>query len=225
VNGGLSAIDWNLVRPVSRTEEAFKRTIERVNGLLALVRQTAKRGRPPQHASDVLRGALVLALAGLDALVLESIIDAIPALARHGMLGTNFEKWIGKEPRKALAAFAGDSPYAALQELGREELGIQTFQKAKAIEGVLRDTVGANPPWEEAAAILGSSWSAEQVSRRLDEFVDRRNNIVHRGDLVPGKKSTRPIQRTDVEEAVDIVNAVGEAVIRSVHRRIYRQEE
>jgi hypothetical protein len=214
-------LDWGRIRPRSRTEEVFERTIGRVNGLVALVRQTAKRGRPPQHASDVLRGALVLALAALDALVLESIIEAIPRLAREGKLGPNFRKWIGEQPEKTLAAFAEDDPHKALADICRDQLGTQPFQKAAAIEGVLRGTLRAEPPWDDAAVILsstGSPWTAEEVKERLDAFVLRRHRIVHDGDLVTGRKSTRPILRGDVQEAVDIVRAVGEAVLRSIHR-------
>lgn len=49
---------------------AFERTLERVEGVMALHRDlhdTAE--RPKQHVSDLLRGTLVLAVAALDAKV------------------------------------------------------------------------------------------------------------------------------------------------------------
>jgi len=125
-----------------RAKRAFDRTLGRVDGLIALhpdLRGTP--GRPTRHVSDVLRGALVLSLAALDSLVVDSVVEAVPALARKGALGTAAAKWVKDESEAVLACFANENPSAALSLLYREQLGQLTFQKADAIAGVLRDVI------------------------------------------------------------------------------------
>jgi hypothetical protein len=73
-----------------------------VNSLVELQSAFTERGRPPQILSDVLRGALVLGVSALDALVGDSVADSIPRLARRGMLGDVVAKWIKDNPRRFL---------------------------------------------------------------------------------------------------------------------------
>jgi len=74
-------------------EAIFLRSMRRGRNLLALHRQVhGIRGRPPQHLADVLRGALVLCVGALDALVLECVLGAIPTLAQKGQLGSQTHK-------------------------------------------------------------------------------------------------------------------------------------
>lgn len=75
-----------------------------------------------------------------------------------------------------------------------------------AIEGVLRDVLDCDPPWDEAAAVL--DWTPERVVTELDDFVLRRHRIAHDGD-VDGDGRTRTIQRPYVERATRVVEAVG----------------
>jgi hypothetical protein len=64
------------------------------------------------------------------------------------------------------------------------------------------------------------TWTAAEVKSRLDEFVQRRNNIVHKGDLKPQRGTTQLIQRKYVQEAARVIKAVGEAVTAVVDERI-----
>jgi hypothetical protein len=129
---------------------AFDKTLRRVDVLLALhplLHGSPK--RPRRHVSDILRGALVLGLAALDSLVVDSVVEAIPTLAREGSLGKAAAKWVKDDPDSVLACFAQNDPAAALASLYREQLGSLTFQRADAIAGVLRDVIDCDPPWEE----------------------------------------------------------------------------
>jgi hypothetical protein len=194
--------------------ETFTKTMGRVDGLLVL--QPALhgiRGRPAQHVSDVLRGALVLAVGALDALVLESVLEAVPAAARGGRLGDTVAKWVRDEPEAFLAALGEADPIQEVAVLCRAQLGALTFQRSVTIEGVMRDVLGCGPPWNRAAEILtveGDEWDAERVKDELDEFVKRRHRIAHSGDVRPGSTGTQPIQRPYVERAARLIEAVGD---------------
>ena len=207
----------------SSARRVFEKTIARVDGLLALHPEIhGTRGRPQQAVSDLLRGALVLALAALDALVVDSVVEAVPRLAMKGALGPTVSKWAKDCSDKIVACFADDDPPAALARLCGEELGSQTFQRSAAIEGVLRDVLGCEGLWEEAASRLiadGGKREAREVVERLDKYVTRRNRIVHGGDAKAHRTATEPIRLDYVTNAVVLVRAVGEAVTAVVERR------
>jgi hypothetical protein len=186
--------------------ETFEKSMRRVRGLLDLhPRLHGVRGRPAQHVSDVLRGALVLDVGALDALVLESVIAAIPAAADEGRLGPTVGKWVKDKPDAFLATLSQPAPKDALADLCRGELGQMTFQRSATIEGVLHDLIGCNPPWPVAAIELTATgevaWEPDEVKDRLDEFVQRRHRIAHSADLRSDALAALPIRRGYVEEA------------------------
>jgi hypothetical protein len=197
--------------------ETFGTAMHRVVGLILLHSELhGVRGRPGQHVSDVLRGALVLGVGALDALILESVLSAIPAAARQRRLGPNVAKWIKEEPEAFLAALVEDDPVEAVAVLCRAQLGSLTFQRSAMIEGVLRDVLLCGPPWVQAAETLSGhyeeDWDGGAVKEQLDEFVTRRHRIAHSGDLKPNGSGTQPIQRPYVERATVVITAVGKAV-------------
>jgi len=155
----------------AQAKRALNKTLVRVEGLLALrpvIHGTT--GRPKRHVSDVLRGALVLAVASLDSLVVDSVVETVPSLARKGALRKTAGKWIKEDPQAVLACFAQTDPHTRLSALYKSQLGEVTFQLAAPTEGVLRDVINCEPPWEEAASIptKGSedAWAAEDVILR-----------------------------------------------------------
>lgn len=166
----------------------------------------------------------MLTMAALDALVVDSVVEAVPALAQKGELGPKVGKWIRENADGVLACFAETEPSQALAEIVRGELGSQTFQRASAIEGVLRDVLGVEGLWESAAKRLSTkdrTWSAEEVRNQLDVYVARRNRIAHDGDMQAGRRSaTEPIQRRFVVSAIEVTRAVGESVVSSVSDRV-----
>jgi hypothetical protein len=107
--------------------------------------------------------------------------------------------------------------------LYREQLGQLTFQRADAVTGVLRDVIDCDPPWDKAAVALGGihaeEWS-DDVKEYLDRYVERRNRIVHGGDLKPGETSAQGIQLRYVELGVEIVKAVGNVTAAVIDPRV-----
>jgi len=207
----------------SSARRVFEKTMTRVDGLLALHPKIhGTRGRPQQAVSDLLRGALVLALAALDALVVDSVVEAVPRLAKKGALGPTVPKWAKDSSEWIVACFADDDPPAALARLCAEELGRQTFQRSAAIERVLRDVLGCEGLWEDAASRMtagGKTWETGEVVEHLDKYVARRNRIVHGGDAKAHGTATEPITLDYVAKAVVLVRAVGEAVTAVVNSR------
>lgn len=203
-------------------EEAFagfERTMNRVDGLLELHGTLhGRRGRPTQEVSDVLRGALVLALAALDALVLDCVAAAIPGAAKNGTLGDYVKKWAKEDPDVFLAAFAEENPNETLSVIAAEKLGMMTFQKAETIGAVLTGVLGAEAPWARASELLmededgGFEYDAQVVMTDLNGLTARRNRIAHSGDRNAAGTATTTIQRAYVQEAARLIRAIGVAV-------------
>jgi hypothetical protein len=200
-------------------QRAFHTTLGRVESLTAVHgRMHGTRGRPRQEVSDMLRGALVLAVAALDALVLDSITAAIPRLAKQGALGDRVTSIVKENPKAVLYCFAADDPSKALQEVVEEQLGKITFQRSAAIEDALRSYVLCESPWAGAAERLSDEttlWTPQDVQGKLDEYVARRNRIAHSGDLGDNGRAT-PIRLDYIARAVRVIRAVGDQISAEV---------
>jgi hypothetical protein len=212
-----------------RAYRSFSKTMERVDALLALHPVLhGNRGRPAQHVADVLRGAHVLSVAALDAIVLGCITEALPHLIRLGRQGPNVAKWLREEPDKALTCFAAPDRHAALAALCRDKLVTITFQRSAMIQGTLREVLGCEPPWRRAAELLsasGSRLSEGDVQARLDGYVARRHRIVHDGDLKAtsqGAGRTEAIKLSYVSQALTVIRVVGKAVDETVTEHLAR---
>jgi hypothetical protein len=206
--------------------QTFERTMERCDALVGLhrrIQESRGRGRPPQEMSDMLRGALVLAVAALDAVVLDSIVEAIPKLAMRGELGAEVAKKVTQV--ELLRCFGQADPHQALHDLCLTKYSAITFQKVEAIEANLCDSLGCEVPWPRAAerlkavgpvwdekALRTVTWNEKSVKHQLNEYVKRRNRIAHDGDRAEGAKRTSPITRGYVADAVRFLREVGMAV-------------
>lgn len=85
------------------TRAGFDKSIERARDLFEVHRELHGHvGRPAQNVSDVLRGALVLAFAALDALVSDAIAELLPSLIRKQKMGPMVVKWIEEKIREAM---------------------------------------------------------------------------------------------------------------------------
>jgi hypothetical protein len=63
-------------------------------------------------------------------------------------------------------------------------------------------------------------WSGDNVRESLDEYVDRRNRIVHGGDLKPGGTTAMGIRFQYVDVGIEVVKAVGRATSAAVNKRV-----
>ena len=199
--------------------DVFNKALGRAEGLLLLHPVLcAIGGRPRRHAGDLLRGTLVLSVGALDALVLESVVAAIPRAERDGTLMRSVAKWVKEDAEGSLALLGDRQASAKAAELCRRRLGQPRLERAAAIEDVIRDMARRDPPWPRAAEILssdGRAWDAAAVKHQLDQIVEREHAIAYGGDLLPDSTSRR-IPQPYVQEAVGVIRAVGTAVAETL---------
>lgn len=215
---------------MSSAAKAFETTMKRVSGMLSVHPEMhGKPGRPPQHVSDILRGALVLALAALDALVTDATIEALPTLIRRGCLPDTLTDWMKEKDNRDAAArcFEHPQPVSALvHALETTTLTKSTYQRAEQIERALDCFAGCRLDWNALADELTQrrvgrrSWSAADAKARLNLFVERRNQIAHKGDVADGKRSATGIRLAYVEEASELILIVGRHVRRCISARL-----
>lgn len=203
---------------MARPIHGFRRNISRARGLFRVHQSLhGKRGKPTREVSDVLRGALTLALAALDAHCTDSIAEAIPPLARAGRLGKKVTDFVREQPNAAIKALADADPGLRLAgAIDKAKLEWSTHMRPSAIDQALKGYIGVTMDWDAVASecnakrVGGSQlWDATRVRKRLEEFVLRRNRIVHEGDLLDGSLRARGIRLDYVREAVDLVECVG----------------
>jgi hypothetical protein len=192
----------------------FRENIRRVRATHALRDGFARRVTAVVDLSDLLRAEIVLIVSALDHFVHE--------LTRAGMM----EVWNGR--RVATPAYskfpvslnvatqlAGGTGVAAhLEAEIRARHGILSFQQPDGIADAIR-LFSRIALWNRVATEL--SEDPQMLKTRLKLVVDRRNKIAHEADIDPSYPGQRwPITPVDVEDALKLVEGVGEAIYRLV---------
>ena len=197
----------------------FRRTKDRVNRLINLNRRLSSRGRPRREHSDVLRAAIVLSLGALDALVADAIIEAVPEASKKGTVGQRVADWLEKDGRQALSMMAHSNPHRALADFVAEKLSVTTLQRPATIEDNLRAILDVEAPWSMAARKIGGNVTEAHLKSSLEQISDRRNQIVHKGDVKTGTKAPEAIGRDWVERHVSYIWETGEAICTMIAKR------
>jgi hypothetical protein len=201
--------------------QTFDKTMGRVHAVVARIKKNATVGKPSLEVSDRLRGALVLAVAGLDACVGDACVEQLPLLLAKGKQGFRVRHFVRDNPKVAAECFTDPHPARRLVEcIDAHVFSRETFQEPADIEDALKGFLSVSLDWQSIADSLNvakaggkTNWKKEGARDRLREIVRRRHQIVHDGDLLPGSLKTRPIKREDIEEALVVVKTVGHAVI------------
>lgn len=189
--------------------------------LLALYRSLTKTGRPPAHLSDLLRGALILTAAALDAYMHDVLAAASSGAERRGLLGARAAQWVGGDLQLA-ALPQGAQRRRRVRDLVADRLERTSIMTSAAIGEHLHGVLGAGPPWVTAAASVATSEDPVDevaVCARLDRFVQRRHLIAHRGDRTD-RGGLRAVSADYVEDQAFLVTQLAGAVEAVVRARV-----
>jgi hypothetical protein len=168
-----------------------KETIDRVDGAGAILILREGCGVTAKHFRDefldeLLRAATVSIVAAFDRYCHELIAAKIVAEVARGFDAASHPLKQFRVPifeaRKAIlhAKRPGSRPMNLIRESAKSVLREETFQKPDAVAKGLR-MVGVSDLWPGCAAHMGCH--AEEIIRELKRIVDRRNRIVHEGDI------------------------------------------
>lgn len=198
----------------------FRRTLERVEGLIDLHKSVSKKGKPTRECQDLLRATVVLSLSALDALVMDLIVERVPEASRRGALGQMVERWVKDEPATCLKMLAHSNPHLAVAEFVESQLSFTAFQRPAMIESHLKGILRIEFPWDIAGASMAPAISGAALKGHLEKLSDRRNLIAHKGDVRPGKRAPDPLTRRWVQDQVNYVRATGETLCGEVGRSL-----
>lgn len=205
----------------------YKRSNTRTRGLVALHRSLTegRPGRPQQHVADVLRATFVMGVAAFDALVTDLEEALLLNLLDAGPPPTGLTDLLWEDSRVSKRIIGDADPSAARMAAVRRILSRESSYQPDAVARVMQ-YCGVQY-WEEMERLSQYSHLAESGSRRrLGAIGNRRNQIVHRSDVPPGKRAAQPINRKWVEESLSFLVDYGSATVlisRRVRDRARRQ--
>jgi hypothetical protein len=188
--------------------EQFHDNIVRVRGLGGIHQAVASMTTSAIDTSDILRAEYVLAASALDHYVHE--------VTRLGMLET-FDGL--RQPSAAYLRFRISISYlAGNQTVSRSDIETEiraqhsyvVFQRPDRIADGIR-LISEVKLWDAVGTRIGVA--PDWIKQRLSLIVDRRNKIAHEADLDPTYPKARwPISRVDVDDVVDFLVQIVEAI-------------
>ncbi len=169
--------------------------------------------------NDLRRMALVMAVAAIDSylhgIILRRIADVrrrkpLPnELCRLGMAFSDLAH-LADNSINARRQGRDARPWVQVKKALQARLLKEAFQSSEQVARAF-NMAGIQSGWSKIASELGES--THKIMGRLDALVDRRNRIVHEGDL---KRASRPRGRrfnhTDVDKVREDVDWVGSLI-------------
>jgi hypothetical protein len=144
----------------------------------------AKSQPPGALHDDLLRMALVMAVAALDSYLHALVLSRATAVHRHRLhkklMGMKLEfRHLVELSRSRLGKKKPFRPWVKVRSVLQDRLLTQTFQSAIQVENALV-MAGVTQCWKNVGEEMGETPDA--IKRRLDRIGVRRNQIVHEGD-------------------------------------------
>jgi hypothetical protein len=192
----------------------FRQINKRADNLLKIHQKLAPHGKPGIIHSDLLRAAVVLSVAGLDFYIHEKVCEEVPQLIRVRVgkqLPGKLAELIKKEAThdKLIEILFKDRPLSHVSSIVRRYLNNRTFQDPGKIEDALQ-ILGLTDLWFCLGQQL--SVSKEEAKLYVEQYVDRRNGIAHRGDLGKTRKSKNKVSRITRDYAQKCVESISNFV-------------
>lgn len=129
---------------------------------------------------DIVRGAVVLAVAALDAYVTDVFVEKLATYLKRHRPGDQLIELLykaGLDTREALHLLTNQRPYRRIRNLVRTYYATYTTQKFNVIDSVFK-VYGLKTLTANAAQKTGKA----HVLTRVEKLVERRHEIAHAGD-------------------------------------------
>ncbi|CAM3626807.1 restriction endonuclease [Nocardiopsis gilva] len=166
------------------------------------------------HPEDLYRAAWTQAVSALDHwLHLEVVEHAVAIVADHTRRRPpKLNKiQVPFDVAERLHSDPADSSGDVFRDFITKHIQRDTYQRSVGIGEAIRlvTTLEGNDIWRRVGATLGMR--ADEVRKRQDDIVDRRNRIAHHADLGPdGRRS--PISADEADAAVEWINTLATAL-------------
>jgi len=191
--------------------DQFRQNIDRLKTLFGMHTAIRSRVTPALDPSDILRAAIVLSVSALDQLVHEVVrVGMLEAYARARPETDAFRRFEVSVASVRLAMMSGVSVDWFDAEV-RSRHAFVTFQRPDKIADGIR-LISDVQLWQTIAQAMNAR--PEDIRRRLELVVDRRNQIAHEADMDPAFPGTRwPISEADVVDVISFLSQLGETLV------------
>lgn len=164
-----------------------------------------------EQASQILRSQFVLIVSAFDTYIHDIVrIGILQQYERTRSAAKNLSKLsISYADMVELDSQPPIMKLPTLDRIIRNTNSTDSYQSSTSVEYAL-GLIGINKIWSNCAVMMGCT--AEDVKRKLNLIVRRRNQIAHESDYNPVTGDQFPIDKTQVENTilfiVDLVNAI-----------------
>ena len=166
----------------NKAGDSFIRTSQRALALIELHTRLVQAGVDQRiHSSDLVRSAVVLSVAAMDAYFTRRFEDiVIPYVKKHGPSPGIIEllQKAGLDTEQALTMATMDRPFRRVRTLVHSYLETYTTQRFDVIDQLFL-SFGLKDLCANAQGMTGR----KTLLRSVEILVDRRHKIVHEGDL------------------------------------------
>ncbi|WP_434626832.1 HEPN domain-containing protein [Chromobacterium sp. CV08] len=190
--------------------EQFNLSTERINNNIGLYLHLSKSTTAIIDLSDLLRSTLVQIVSALDQYVHQISLTRIAEIAEGKRPITDALRKFPVGANSLLAISRGADVRDVLLEEVRTKHSFLSFQRPDKISDAIRLFSNVEL-WKEVANKLGQR--ADEVKRRLELIIERRNKIAHEADIRPGLPiELWPIDITEVQKVLEFVKMVAHAI-------------
>ncbi|MFQ6556331.1 HEPN domain-containing protein [Pseudomonas sp. Lb2C1-1] len=178
----------------------------------------------PAAPKDIIRGAVVLAVAALDAYVTDVFVEKLATYLKKHRPDESLVVLLlkaGLDTREALSLLTMDRPYRRIRNLVQSHYAQYTTQRFDVIDSVFL-VYRLNKLTDFAAKKTGKN----HIKSRVGDLIDRRHEIVHAGDY------NRANRIQDIDEArvkrwiialEDLVSAMDAIICNRIPTPVARQ--
>ncbi|MEQ9207453.1 MAG: HEPN domain-containing protein [Phycisphaerales bacterium] len=166
-----------------------------------------------EHISDLQRASLVMQVSAMDAYFHSKILSYVVRCSKRekGFPAALAKKAFRLDFVADLLSSTTRRPWSKIQHSLKKSMGYQSLQQPGKIADGL-SLIGVENFWSQVSAKMNQN--EKTVKNQLVSVVDRRNKIVHEGDLYSSKKSRgkdRPLSPRYVEDSnafiIQLINA------------------
>jgi len=190
----------------------FEQNIIRVKNLGAIYESINTQTTPILDLSDILRAQYVMLVSALDHFIHELVrLGMIDVYNRNRKPTKEFKEFIFSTKKETLfdKAIMEDKSNVWLNNQIRYRNGFKSFQEADKIKEAML-LITDTDIWEEVATTLNND--REQIKKKLNLIIKRRNQISHEADIEPIYQKLRTIRLDDVKDSIIFIESLVEAI-------------
>lgn len=208
----------------------FKKTIERAGAMVRLHTGLCPRGKPRAEHADLLRAAIVLSVSAMDGYFHEKVVENVPRFVRiqkgknlPGRLVQVIKEKVSHD--KLIEILFEERPLSHLATIIRKATADRTYQDPAKIEQAV-GMLGVDDLWFQIGRKLGVPKG--KAKKYIQSYVQRRHQIVHRGDFGQTKKTKNRLNRISrnyADRCVKEVNRFVKAIDEIIEARLEKLEK